>query len=130
MFWVSLPGLPGDTGPNYYDRGKQLTTVSLVEVARVAGTWKYFGSRKTGRARDLLGRHSLSPRVSCAHYVRPSACYAGYVEVALSSNFMVFPIISALSLGREIHTVVRKRSVQPHRLCVLRLSYRDGNEMS
>ena len=25
VFWVSLPGLPGDTGPNYCDRGTQLT---------------------------------------------------------------------------------------------------------
>ena len=25
VFWVSLPGLPGDTGSNYCDRGTQLT---------------------------------------------------------------------------------------------------------
>ena len=61
--------------------------MSLVEVAWVAGAWKYLGSRKTGRARGLSGRRSRS-------FLRPlfpSACYAGYVEVALSSNFMVFP---------------------------------------
>ena len=45
----------------------------------------------------------------------PSACYAGYVEVVLSSNFMIFLIISALSLGRGIHTVAAA-GVQPQRL--------------
>ena len=64
VFWVSLPALPGDTGPNYCDRRKQLTTVSYVEAACVAGAWKYLGSRKTWRAKGLSGRRPLSPRVS------------------------------------------------------------------
>ena len=72
--------------------------VNFVEVACVAGAWKYLGSRKTRRARGLLGTRSLSSRVSpsrvpffLAGPLLPSACYAGYVEVALSSNFIVFP---------------------------------------
>ena len=92
--------------------------MSFVEVAGVASAWKYLGSRKTGRARGLLGTRFLSSRVSPSRvpsFLAPTD--TGYVEVALSSNFMVFPIISAfLSLGRRIHTVVRRRSVQPHRL--------------
>ena len=73
------------------------------------------------RERPLRQALPLPSRVSLARPVFSCACYAGYVEVALfkvalSSNFMVFPTISALSLGREIHTVVPRRSVKPHRL--------------
>ena len=65
---ISVLGIPTgptrDTGPNYCDRGKQLTTVSFVEVTCVGGAWKYLGLRKTGRGTGLSGRRSLSPRVS------------------------------------------------------------------
>ena len=89
--------------------------MSFVEVACVAGAWKYLGSRKTRRARGLLGTRSLSSRVSPSRVPFFLALtsskrllprlHTGYVEVVLSSNFMIFPIISALSLGRGIHTV-------------------------
>ena len=65
VFWVSIP-----TGPTRGYRPKLLwprhTThkVSFVEVAHVAGAWRYSGSIKTGRARGLLGTRSLSSRVS------------------------------------------------------------------
>ena len=71
--------------------------MSFVEVACVAVAWKYLDSIKTPRARGLLGTRFLSSRVSLSRVpfflapLLPSACYAGNVEVALSSNFMVFP---------------------------------------
>ena len=65
---ISVLGIP--TGPTRGYRPKLLwprhTThkVSFVEVAYVAGAWRYSGSIKTGRARGLLGTRSLSSRVS------------------------------------------------------------------
>ena len=65
----------------------------------------------------LPSRVSLPrPVFSCAYYFQEPATQAMDGEAALSSSFMVFLIISALSLGRRIHTVVRRLSVQPHRL--------------
>ena len=118
VFWVSLPALPGDTGPNYCDRGKQLTTVSFVEVASVAGAWKYLGSRKTRRARGLSGRRSLSPRVSPSRvpfFLAPTTSKRLLRRLCWGSSFFQRDIISALSLGRG-HILVHSLSVRSHRL--------------
>ena len=51
-----------------------------------------FGLKKDrARERPLRQARSLPSRVSLVRPFLSSACYAGYVEVALSSNFIVFP---------------------------------------
>ena len=71
--------------------------MSFVEVARVAALGSIWAQEKPG-AREASRAGAPSPLACLSRASRsflrpllPSACYAGYVEVALSSNFMVFP---------------------------------------
>ena len=119
---ISVLGIP--TGPTKGYRPKLLwprhTThkVSFVEVASVAGAWKYLGSRKTRRARGLSGTRSLSPRVSPSRvpfFLAPTTSKRLLRRLCWGSSFFQRDIISALSLGRATYlsTIL---SVRSHRL--------------
>ena len=83
--WPLLSGQHPTSFPGKSALGTRLNNIVCVNIACVAGAWKYLGVEKNRRAKV---RHARVERNTCLPRARrslfsplfPSACYAGYIE--------------------------------------------------